>query len=190
MPPLARPAHNLFFAILPDEPAAWRLERLAGHLHSRYALSGRPLGPERYHVSLQHLGLFSGLPHDLVAIASDAAASAAAHTDPFEIVFTTAATFSGGSGQRAVVVYSPSSSPALENLRLALRTALLRHGLGVAAGRKLTLHITLFYDRRGVTPHEIEPVLWVARQLVLIHSVVGQGRHIHLARFAFSAREK
>ncbi|RYE41204.1 MAG: hypothetical protein EOP21_08990 [Hyphomicrobiales bacterium] len=39
-------------------------------------------------------------------------------------------------------------------------------------------HVTLLYDNQLVAGREIAPVQWTVRDVVLVRSVVGQGRHV------------
>jgi 2'-5' RNA ligase len=43
--------------------------------------------------------------------------------------------------------------------------------------------MTLLYDRRAVAERPVEPIRWRVRGLVLLRSLVGQGRHQVLARW-------
>ena len=64
--------------------------------------------------------------------------------------------------------------------RRALVTALKASGLKTDSG--FTPHITLLHDDRSVPPKEVKPISWIATEFVLIHSLLGQTRHQHLAR--------
>lgn len=53
---------SLFFAILPDAPAAARLVEIAGDLHDANRLTEPPLPRVRLHVTLCSLGMYHGVP--------------------------------------------------------------------------------------------------------------------------------
>jgi 2'-5' RNA ligase len=46
--------------------------------------------------------------------------------------------------------------------------------------RRYTPHVTLLYDGRHVAAEPVEPVTWTVREIVLVHSFVGQ-THRHIA---------
>ena len=50
--------------------------------------------------------------------------------------------------------------------------------------RRWMPHITLLYDGRGIGEHVVEPVRWTVKELVLVHSLLGQSRYIPLGRWS------
>jgi hypothetical protein len=76
---------RLFFAIFPDAAAAARIAQLAQRLRSEHGLKAKPLGTERFHITLHHLGDYTGLPQRVVAEAMRAAATIA--MPQFELTF-------------------------------------------------------------------------------------------------------
>src|SRR5277367_4034895 len=81
----AMPTDRLFFAVLPDAPAARRASEIAERLRGQGGLKGRALGLRRFHVSLHFLGDYVGLPGGMVAKARDAASEVA--EAPFGVAF-------------------------------------------------------------------------------------------------------
>ncbi len=71
---------------------------------------------------------------------------------------------------------------ALTTFHRALGGAMTRAGLGRVTPH-CTPHMTLLYDRRLVDEHQIEALGWTVTDFVLVHSLVGRGKHIHLARW-------
>src|SRR4051812_40197437 len=63
---------RLFFAIFPDADTAAHIVRTALALRSRLGLTGKVLLPQRFHVTLHHVGDHAGLPPQLVARAIEA----------------------------------------------------------------------------------------------------------------------
>jgi RNA 2',3'-cyclic 3'-phosphodiesterase len=49
-----------------------------------------------------------------------------------------------------------------------------------------TPHMTLLYDSAGVAEHAIEPVSWRATEFRLVHSLLGQTKHISLGSWPLS----
>jgi 2'-5' RNA ligase len=47
-----------------------------------------------------------------------------------------------------------------------------------------TPHITLLYGDRTLAERSIEAIQWTVRDFVLIQSLWGRGKHIHLARWS------
>jgi 2'-5' RNA ligase len=43
--------------------------------------------------------------------------------------------------------------------------------------------MTLLYDDRSVAEQAVETIGWTAREFVLVHSLLGQTRHIPLGRW-------
>lgn len=169
---------GLFFTVLPDEAAVAKLARTSHRLCIRHRLDGPVLAPERFHVSLLGFGAHAGLPADLVAGAAEAAASVAAA--PFEVVFDRAVSFRGRS--RPLVLCSEDDIPELIALQRQLARAVEECGRGRAKSQ-YTPHITMLYDKRAIQDHTIEPVRWVVRDFVLVHSLRGQGQHVPLGRW-------
>jgi len=50
-----------------------------------------------------------------------------------------------------------------------------------------TPHVTLLYDSQRVVQQAVETVAWTVREFVLVHSLLGQTRHIALMRWSLSA---
>lgn len=177
-----QPSDRLFFAVQPDVEAMVELERLVHTLCDQYDLKGRPLGRDRYHVTLHHIGDFAGLPQGVVEAARAAAASLTAGP-PFELSFDRVASFSRRARNKPLVLLGDEGGVlALRAFQRALGLALMRRGLGGAVESRYTPHLTLLYDHRQIAEQKVEPVTWVAREFVLVRSLIGQSRHEVLAR--------
>ena len=48
---------------------------------------------------------------------------------------------------------------------------------------QVTPHVTLLYDDVLVEERAVEPIRWTVREFVLVHSLLGQTRHVPLARW-------
>lgn len=176
------PRDRLFFAIFPDPATAARIARLARELREKHGLTGRPLATDRFHVTLHHLGDYAGLPAGLVTAAGEAAAGLT--MPPFEINFDRVLSFGRKPGKRPFVLGGGEGVAALTAFQQALGARLENAGLG---GRALkahyTPHLTLLYDDQGVVEQALEAVRWTAHEFVLVHSLLGQTRHVPLARW-------
>lgn len=176
-----RPTDRLFFAIYPDATTAAQIAALAQQLRTQHGLQGRPLKPERFHITLHHLGDYAGLPQDLVAAASMAGASVAAA--PFDVTFDRAASFTSTPRNRPFVLRGDGGLAALVAFQQSLGEALKKTVLGRWAKPGFTPHVTLLYDDRSVPEQAVPPVAWTAHEFVLVHSLIGQTLHVPLARW-------
>lgn len=175
---------SLFFAVLPDAPAALRIVQIAEQLRSAHGLKGKTLRADRFHVTLRHLGNYAGLPPDVIATAEEVGASVANAVPAFELAFDRAGSFSSTPRNRPLVLQGGDGLSALVQLQQTLGNALKKTPLGRWVKPGYTPHLTLLYDDRAVPQQQIETVAWTAHELVLVHSLVGLGRHTHLGRWA------
>jgi RNA 2',3'-cyclic 3'-phosphodiesterase len=178
-----QPTDRLFFAIVPDAATAARIARLAQRLRGLHGLRGRPLAADRLHVTLHFLGDHAGLPLQLVADASAAAASVA--VPAFDVAFDRAASFLRPRNA-PLVLRGGDGLVALTALQRALGAALQAAGLLHAAAVRFTPHVTLLYDDRQVIDEPVDTIAWTVREFVLIDSLIGQGRHVPLARWSLT----
>lgn len=197
------PTDGLFFALFPDARNATRIERIAHRVcgmqrrgqpgsqpDSRPGASAPvPLGPDRYHVTLHHLGNYvGGLPHATVARAIRAAS--AIRTNAFAVAFDRVEDFRG----RPLVLRAHEGALALQEFRFALGKALESAGFAGRARAPFTPHVTLAYrepvdvKRRFIERlDETETISWTVRDFVLVHSLLGRTRHIALARWPLAS---
>lgn len=180
----AAPTDRLFLAIFPDRETAAQLATLAATQCAHHGLRGRPLATERFHVTLFHLGDSAGLRHDVVDAASKAASRVQAGS--FELAFDQVASFAGRRDKVPFVLKADGGNAALRQFHADLAAQLREAGLGHFANGSFEPHVTLAYDARMVAPEAVFPVCWRADEFVLIHSLLGQTRHIPLARWALA----
>lgn len=179
----AAPTDRLFFALYPAPDVAARADALRRSLQAQHGLSGKSVHQDRLHVTLNHVGDFAGLPTRLI---DDAVNAARALAQPaFDIAFDRASSFRGRAGSQPMVLLGEQGVEAVTafqaRLDLALRTA------GVIRRREpFTPHMTLAYDPQPLLEEPVEPIGWTAREFVLVHSLIGQTRHIAIERFALS----
>ena len=171
---------RLFFAIFPDPATAAGIARHADALRAAHQLHGRPLAPERFHITLHHLGDHAGVRRDIVAMAGEAAE--AITTSPFEVTFDRAASFHNG-GNNPFVLECGEGFDALDAFQRELGLAMARAGLGKLVDKSFTPHVTMLYDKRLVAEQAIAPVKWTVRGFTLIHSLLGRTEHIPLGRW-------
>ena len=175
------PTDRLFFAIFPDTAAARSVAGVAERLRRERDLKGAPLGISRYHISLYGLGDYAGLPNDVVARAREAASSMA--DSSFDVAFERVGSFVRRRRKLPLVLRGRSCPAPLIDFHHALGEALARNGLGKYVSRRFKPHVTLLYDRHHIAEQAVEPVQWKVREFVLVHSLLGRTRHIHLGRW-------
>ena len=175
----AIPTDRLFLAIFPDTAYAARFETFAAkHLAAR-RIDGKPVEASRLHLTLFHLGDYTGLPPGL----STQAAEALAHleTEAFTIQFDQIGSFNNRGGYGDFVLTASQGNGALRALHRQLATHLNAAALNQHTKGSFTPHMTLAYNKPAVPFQSIEPVVWPAHEVVLIHSLLGKTRHIRLA---------
>ena len=175
------PTDRLFFAIFPPADAALNAAAIAEDLRERHRLRGKPLASDRLHVTLNHLGDYAGVPNDIVAAAMRAGAAISAPA--FEVGFDRVTSFSSRPRNKPVILRGEEGLAPLIAFQQALALQMRKAGLGRLAEQNYVPHVTLLYDDAGVTQEAIEPVGWSVREFVLVHSLLGQTRHIVLARW-------
>jgi 2'-5' RNA ligase len=175
------PTDRLFFALFPDAEAAERIAQCARQLRAEHGLHGSPLKTERFHITLHHLGDYAGLPQGVVDMAGKAAA--AVKSRPFSVTFDRAASFSSSPRNRPFVLRGDAGLAALMIFQQALGIEMTKAGLGRWAKPAYTPHVTLLYDDRAVPEQAVESITWTAGEFVLVRSLIGQTRHVPLARW-------
>jgi 2'-5' RNA ligase len=171
---------RLFLAVFPDQATVARLSALAAAQCARHGLRGKPLLPERFHVTLLHLGDWAGLPPDVVEAAMKAAARVRAA--PFDVVFDRVASFDGRRDKLPFVLRADGGNAALRTFQAQLAMLLREEGV-VPAGAGFEPHVTLAYDARKVVAEPVPPIGWRVDEFVLVHSLLGRTRHVRLGRW-------
>jgi RNA 2',3'-cyclic 3'-phosphodiesterase len=176
---LAIPNDRLFLAIFPDPAYAARFEAFAAkHLAAR-RMDGKPVDAGRLHLTLFHLGDYTELPPGLANQAAEALSHLKA--EPFTIRFDQIGSFGNRSGYGDFVLTTSDGNEALHTLHRQLAGHLNAVALNPFTKSSFTPHMTLAYNKPMVPFQHIEPVVWPAHEVVLIHSMLGKTRHIRLA---------
>lgn len=176
---LAIPTERLFLAIFPDPAYATRFEAFAAkHLAAR-RMHGKPVEASRLHLTLFHLGDYTELPPGLVTQAAEALSHLAA--EPFTIRFDQLGSFNNRSTHGDFVLTASDGNEALRVLHQQLAAHMNAAALSPYTKGSFTPHMTLAYNRPTVPFQHIEPVVWPAHEVVLIHSLLGKTQHIRLA---------
>jgi 2'-5' RNA ligase len=170
---------RIFFACLPDGETCVRIEALASRLKAQHGFTANLILPEHLHVTLFHLGDWQAMPQDVIGLAKDAALQV--FTPPFEVAFGRAESFRNRTGVFPFVLTGDAAQ--WRGLHAALALALKKVGLGAATQGDFLPHVTLTYDEVRAKPAAIDPVAWVVRDFVLVHSQLGKTAHHHLGRW-------
>lgn len=174
---------RLFFAVLPDEAAAMRAAAVAGRLPADSR--DTRVRQEHLHVTLHHLGDHHGVPEPVVQMAQRAALAAASATPCFELAFEQVQRFDRQGRNAATVLTGEAGLVAVRALQARLGAEMKRAGLGQWVEKSFTPHMTLLYGRGTTALQAVEPVAWTVRELVLVHSFLGETRHEALGRWPF-----
>ncbi len=174
---------RLFFAIFASEYVAERTLQIAQRVRSQQSLKGRPLAAARLHVSLFHIGDHSGLPQGIIGAAMTAAATVVVPS--FDVAFDRAASFPRRLGRKCpFVLLGGDGLTALTSFQQVLGRAMTGAGLERFVHADYTPHMTLLYDNRCVPEEAVETIRWTVREFVLVHSLLGQTKHVRLGQWA------
>ncbi|GLQ94421.1 RNA 2',3'-cyclic phosphodiesterase [Dyella acidisoli] len=176
---LAIPTDRLYLAIFPDPTYATRFETFAAkHLAAR-RMEGKPVEASRLHLTLFHLGDYTELPPGLITQATEALSHLEA--EPFAIQFDQIGSFNSRSSYGDFVLTTSQGNEALHALHQQLAVHLNAAALNPYTKGSFTPHMTLAYNKPAVPFQHIEPVVWPAHEVVLIHSLLGKTQHIRMA---------
>jgi len=170
------PTDRLMFLLYPDPATAERITAEARRLKRDLGLSGQPLPTDRFHITLHHLGDYAGLPNDMVS--KGRAAGEAMRAAPFEVSFDRAVSFANRPGNNPFTLQGGEGVANLIDFQGALSVAMA--SAGARPDRSFTPHITLLYDGQVVPTRSITPIGWTVDRFALVHSKLGQTRHIVL----------
>ncbi len=165
---------RLFFAVRPDPETASEIARRTKLWRAEHGLTGRPLRPEHLHVTLFHVSDADGTPSaELIEALAERAARV--EMPAFRVEFDRIMSFSNG----AFVLGGDESLIGLEVLQQRLSDTLDE---SARPARRFVPHVTLLRDARRIAEQPIERIGWTAREVVLVHSLLGQTTHRDLLR--------
>lgn len=174
----------MYFGLFPDVETAALIDQVRRQVFDQLNWDGKPLKPERLHVSLHHVGDYARLRTKYVYSAR--LAGAAILMRPFELTFSLIKSLDDDSRSRDPSRKLPlvllAEADALRELHQMLGTAMRKNGFK-AAEHLLTPHMTLSYGRRAIPAHAIEPIRFAVNGFVLIHSERGLTRYHVLDRW-------
>lgn len=165
---------RLFFAVRPDLETAARIAERTMRWRADHGLTGKPLKPEHLHVTLFHVG-DDDTPPPAELIDALTKRAAAVTMPAFRVEFDRVMSFGGG----AFVLGGDDRLIGLHILQQRLSDAL---DASPGPARRFEPHVTLLRDVRRIAEQPIEPISWTAREVVLVHSLLGQTIHRDLVR--------
>jgi 2'-5' RNA ligase len=173
---------RLFFAVLPDPTTSGQMKAFGEHFANDNRLSGTPLKSERLHISLHHVGDYRRLKSKFLYPAQRAGMAISQRR--FKVAFRFIESFppppvASRAGRRPLVLRAEGT--ALFDLHARLGAAMREWGLKAADW--FVPHTTLLYGPNAVPLQAIEPIRFVAREFVLIHSELGLTRYTVLGRW-------
>ena len=172
---------NLFLAVMPDQAAAMQASEIGRRLlHARgVAACLRPL--DTLHVTLNPVGSYLKLSEADVFAVSEVMSSIRAA--PFEVSLDRASSFSHGE-RKLMVLSNAIRSEELMDLHVQLAKEMWGAGMTFTYNPRFMPHMTLSYGEAEIAETVLaEPVRWMAREVVLIHSLVGESRYEYLGRW-------
>jgi 2'-5' RNA ligase len=165
--------HRLFFALLPDAGVRKQILHIAESLKIERQPLGRWIAPEHYHVTLRYLGEDLELRPDFVARAI--AAAKTVRVAAFDLRIDQAASFTGT--RPPWVLRGAGPALAVHALWQTLGDALIDENVRCQSGPEFSPHVTVLRDAdKPLAALAIEPIVWPAREFVLIHSHAGRER--------------
>jgi 2'-5' RNA ligase len=178
-------AHNLFFALQPDDDVRAAIARAAGQLKREHAPRGRWIKPHRYHLTLLFLGTHAQLRDELV----DAAIAAGDRVSmpAFELALDRAGSFAN----RTIPWWlgCAHGDARLAALHDRIAAAMRTEGDLAGDGKNLVAHVTILRDAdRLLPPTPIPAIAWPVQDFALIDSRLGaEARHTVLRRWPLTA---
>ena len=164
---------NLFLGIAPDHSTRSLLSRRAQLTCTKHGFQGRPITPERLHISLHGFGEYHPQLAETVSRIAETIRFA-----PFDVTLDHALTFRNRDPHPFVL----TCHDRLEPLRAFHRK--LAEALNLVIERAFKPHLTLIWDTKMIPEYKIDkPVTLTVREFVLIRSFVGESRYEFVGRW-------
>jgi RNA 2',3'-cyclic 3'-phosphodiesterase len=176
--------HNIFFALYPPPEQARVIWRLADRMSEEQGWRGPRVPRERLHITLNHLGGFPSLPRRLISAAGDAVSQLVMRS--FVLAMNRVVSFESRARRSPRVLTGDDGLIGVRLLHGAIQAALAHGGFKHVGPRAITPHLTLARTDGMAPEHFIDPVAWRVREVLLIHSPYGEGRHDVVGRWALA----
>jgi 2'-5' RNA ligase len=180
------PKNRLFLGLFPDAAAVQHISGNAPGMCSDFELSGRLRPPHHFHITVHWFGDYVELPGDVIQSAGEVCELVTSVTPAFQICFDRAVSFRGKPGNHPfVLIGDEHPGVAIMKFQSTLRKELLKRGCPGKGSSSFKPHLTMLYDKQKVEETPIEPVIWAATEIVLIHSEVGATKYRGLGTWKF-----
>lgn len=160
---------RLFLGCFPEERVWSMIRHLGEQTTNEFDLTGNLLASDRFHTSLVHISDRKWLRSKDQFAAERAAATV--RIAPFEIRYSRLGSFPGvpkkGRPLEHPLVLLADEGPVME-LQAALASGLRQFSYRVP--ESFRPHLTLSYNRQFVPARAIEPITFVVKEFVLVHS--------------------
>lgn len=171
-----RPRHIFFFAAVPPLPFARHVQQIWPLIGTGDRLRDRTL----------HMTILPVMGDDVVdprLVRALTEALAGFRFPSFDITFDRLTAFKA-KRKRPIVLTTPETNPLVDQLAQTVGHALRRKFPKFPKPGKLTPHVTLAYGAGFDEERRLPvPLRWRLRDIALIDSVQGEGRHIQLGRW-------
>lgn len=173
---------GVYLGIFPRAADVHRFSNLEIELRREHGLTGNPRPPAHRHVTLGWLGPSAMVSEKVIQSFGHACKAAVDFTTSFEIEFDSALSF----GRGAFVLNKAAGNEALFEFHHRLLSEMVRHRFRFHRDSpKLNPHMTLLYDGKKIPRRSIQPINWMAGELALIRSHVGETKYDWLGRWEF-----
>ena len=178
--------HDVFFALRPDAADARRLAAHAAQEDARLGVGGKPMEPERLHVSLYLMVRYErGDPFPQADVERWIQAGSAVPRTAFDVQFDGVATFGGKTNPLVLKSRDGQGVAGVRAFQRELGIALANAGETLRE-RPFEPHMSMSYQGMRIAEQATPSVSWTPGELVLIDSHVG--KHIHEVLAAWPLR--
>jgi 2'-5' RNA ligase len=174
-----RPLYRLIAMLFPDRYACEEFGLQARSCCATEGLTGRPFALNRFHLSLCLFWENRFVPEKVIRVAQMMCARIADGTSSFEVELDQLKTFSVNKERKPLVMCSERRNRALLQLFRDFHGGLE----GIAEDLNIEPHVTLLYDEKRVGERIVAPISWMAKEIVLVISHVGQTRYDECGRW-------
>jgi 2'-5' RNA ligase len=175
-------AGEVFFAFKPDLSDAAETDRVSRKLRGACGLTGKPLTPDRLHLTVCYLGDLPELQQASLDRVKHIAAGMSAR--PFDITFDRVKSAPYPRSRKPFVLVASQTNAGLLLFQRELVKTLKNAGLLPGKLPPFKPHVTLVWDVAEIREMPLDVTMtWTVREFQLVCSVTGQGRHECLGRW-------
>jgi len=178
-----RAKHRTFFAVRPDPATAARIVELTEDLRRRHGIAAPAMPAGRLHVSLNFVAKGAQAP-PAEDVARARKVVEGLDVRPFRVCLNRVVSWRNTGEARPLVLCGDEGVIGLERLHGALHRRLSAAGLAAPAEPERWMHMSLLWGRHDLILQPVAPIEWTVRELVLLDSLFGEGRHRLLGRWA------